>query len=82
MGETLMWSYIPKDYVIVDGGWWQYVFSIMAPLLTISQRNKMEIKIIINYRCRDIVLILRFGCSQINSLLWKTYLNSLEVSYT
>ena len=31
MGETLKWLYIPMDQVIVDGGWWQYVFLIEAP---------------------------------------------------
>ena len=28
MGETLKWSYIPIDWVLVDGGWWQQVLSI------------------------------------------------------
>ena len=28
MGETLMWLYILMDWVIVDGDWWQQVFSI------------------------------------------------------
>ena len=23
MGETLKWSYIPMDWVTVDGSWWQ-----------------------------------------------------------
>ena len=30
MCETLKWSYIPMDWVIVDGSWWQHVFSIDA----------------------------------------------------
>ena len=28
MGDTLKWSYIHKDWVTVDEGWWQQVFSI------------------------------------------------------
>ena len=28
MSETLKWSYIPKDWVTIDGGWWQHLFSI------------------------------------------------------
>ena len=28
MGETLKWSYISMDWVTVDGGWWEHVFSI------------------------------------------------------
>ena len=31
MGETLKWPYIPMNWVPVDGGWWQQVFSIEAP---------------------------------------------------
>ena len=31
MGETLKWSYIHMDYVTIDGGWWQQIFSIEAP---------------------------------------------------
>ena len=31
MGETLEWSYIPMNWIIVDEGWWQQVFSIEAP---------------------------------------------------
>ena len=31
MGETLKWSYIPMDWVTIDGDWWQQVFSIEAP---------------------------------------------------
>ena len=31
MGETLKWSYIPMDWVTIDGGWWQRVFLIEAP---------------------------------------------------
>ena len=31
MGETLKWSYIPMNWVTIDGGWWQQVFSIEAP---------------------------------------------------
>ena len=27
MGETLKWSYIPMNWVTIDGGWWQQVFS-------------------------------------------------------
>ena len=30
MGETLKLSYIFIDWVVVDGGWWQQVFSIKA----------------------------------------------------
>ena len=28
MGEILKWLYIPMDWVTIDGGWWQHVFSI------------------------------------------------------
>ena len=28
MGDTLKWSYILKDFVTIDGGWRQQVFSI------------------------------------------------------
>ena len=28
MGEIPMWSYIPMDWITIDGGWWQHVFSI------------------------------------------------------
>ena len=32
MGETLIkWSYIPLDWITVDGELWQQVFSIEAP---------------------------------------------------
>ena len=31
MGETLEWSYIPMNWITVDGGWWQQVFSIESP---------------------------------------------------
>ena len=31
MGETLKWSYILINWVIVDKGWWQHVISIEAP---------------------------------------------------
>ena len=31
MDETLKWSYIPMDWVTIDEGWWQQVFSIEAP---------------------------------------------------
>ena len=31
MGKTLKWSYIPMDLVTIDGGWWQWVFSIETP---------------------------------------------------
>ena len=27
MGENLKWSYIPMDWVTVDGGWWQHDIS-------------------------------------------------------
>ena len=30
MGETLKWLYIPKNWVTIDEGWWQQVFSIEA----------------------------------------------------
>ena len=30
MGETLKWSYMFMDWVTVDEGWWQHVFSIKA----------------------------------------------------
>ena len=42
----------------------------------------MTIKIVINYKYGDMNPIPRFGCSQINSLRWRTCLNSLEVLYT
>ena len=31
MGETLKWSHIPMDWVTVDIGRWQQVFSIKVP---------------------------------------------------
>ena len=31
MDEILEWSYIPIDWVVVDGGWWQQAFSKYAP---------------------------------------------------
>ena len=31
MGETLKWSYTLIDWVTIDGGWWQHVFSLEAP---------------------------------------------------
>ena len=31
MGETLKWSYIPMDWVTIDGSWWQEVFLIEVP---------------------------------------------------
>ena len=31
MGETLKWSYIPMDWITIDGGYWPQVFSIEAP---------------------------------------------------
>ena len=31
MGKTIKWSYILMDWVIVDGNWWQPVFSIKTP---------------------------------------------------
>ena len=31
MGETLKWSYIPMDWVTLDEGWQQWVFSIEVP---------------------------------------------------
>ena len=30
MGENLKWSYNPMNWVTVDRGWWQMVFSIEA----------------------------------------------------
>ena len=38
-GETLKWSYIPMDWVIVDGGWWQLIFLIEAPRYLIGLRQ-------------------------------------------
>ena len=32
MDETLRWSHILMDWVTTDGGQWQQVFSIKAPL--------------------------------------------------
>ena len=31
MSETLKWSYVPKDWVTIDEGWWQQVFLIKVP---------------------------------------------------
>ena len=31
MGDTLKWSYIPMDWVTIDGDWWQQVFLIKTP---------------------------------------------------
>ena len=39
MGKTLKWSYIPMDWVIVDGGWWQLIFLIEAPRYLIGLRQ-------------------------------------------
>ena len=30
MGETLKWSYIPMDWVTIDGGWWQQVQQVLS----------------------------------------------------
>ena len=31
MGEILKGSYIPIDWVTIDGAWWQQIFSMEAP---------------------------------------------------
>ena len=30
MGETLKWSYIPMDWVTIDGGSWQQVQQVLS----------------------------------------------------
>ena len=39
MDETLKWSHIPMDWVTVDGGWWQQVFSIEEPWYLMGLRQ-------------------------------------------
>ena len=31
MGETLMWSFILMNWVLIDGSWWQHEFLIKTP---------------------------------------------------